>query len=78
MSPGRHVTPDELGAQVMRLDQLIGRLDDQIAAHETWHRDLLLRAGEHRQSARLAVWAIIIAAVSAAAALVTALGGMIR
>lgn len=74
----RHVTTGELTAQVTRLDQLIGRLDDQITAHENWHRDVLLRAGETGQSARLAVWAIMISAVSAAAALVVALVSLLH
>ena len=68
----RHVTTGELGAQVQRLEALISRLDDQLASHEAWHRDVLLRSGERGQSARLAVIAMIISAVAALGAVIAA------
>lgn len=74
----RHVTTGELGAQVQRLETLISRLDDQLASHEAWHRDVLLRAGERGQSTRLAVIAMIISAVAAVAAVAAVYAGLHR
>lgn len=74
----RRVSVAELDGRLAVMDGLIKQLAAQIGAHESWHRDMLVRAGESGSSKRLAMWALFLAAVSAAAAVLLALATLIR
>lgn len=74
----RHVTAAELDSRLSRMDMLIGQLASQIERHETWHRDMLVRAGEAGHNSRIAVWALIISAAASIAALATAAAAIVH
>lgn len=75
---GRHVTAGELDARLALMDQLIARLGAQVADHERWHRDITVRADEAGAARRLSVWAVVIAAVAAIAAMITAMAALVH
>lgn len=74
----RYVTAAELDSRLSRMDMLISQLATQNERHETWHRDMLVRAGEAGHNSRIAVWALVISAGAAIAALLTAAAAVTR
>lgn len=74
---GRHITATELDHRLAQTDALISQLSRQLNAHETWHRDMLLRASETGAGRRLAITAVVISALAAVAALITALAPVV-
>lgn len=75
---GRHVTAGELDARLVLMDKLITRLGEQVSDHERWHRDITVRADEAGAARRLSVWAVVIAAVAAIAAMITAMAALVH
>lgn len=75
---GRRVTAGELDARLQTMDYLIRQLGAQVAAHELWHRDMLVNAGDTGANRRIAMWALVISAAAAVGALLTALGALIK
>lgn len=72
MIPPRNLPPRGMDARLAVLDVLIGKLSQQVEAHERWHQDMLQRTVDNAGPKRLAVLALVIATISAIAALLTA------
>lgn len=66
----QQVSREEFADAVLRLRKLVDRLDDQLAAHEQWHRDTLVQTAATREARRLAVWSLAVSALSAVAAMI--------
>lgn len=75
---GRRITAAELDTRIAVIDALVRQLVAQVDAHQVWHRDMLVRAGESGSSRRLAVLALLISGIAAIAAVLLALATLIR
>lgn len=75
---GRWITRAEMASQLGRLDTLIGKLDNQLEAHETWHRDMLIRSGDQRSARSLAALALAVAIIGALSGVAAAVAAFLR
>lgn len=72
MIPPRNLPPRGMDARLAVLDVLIGKLSQQVEAHERWHQDMLQRTVDNAGPRRLAVLALVIAAIAAMASVLAA------